>query len=60
VMISWDRLTQTFQDAVDFVRRLGIDFIWINSMCIVQDDRHDWLREASMMFSVYNNVHVTL
>jgi hypothetical protein len=58
--ISWERLTQTFQDAVDFTRRLGIDYIWIDSMCIVQDDSIDWLREASMMFSVYNNAHVTL
>jgi hypothetical protein len=58
--ISWASLTRTFQDAIDFTRRLGIDYLWIDSMCIIQDDAQDWLKEASMMFSVYNNAHVTL
>ncbi|PIA99282.1 hypothetical protein CB0940_02932 [Cercospora beticola] len=58
--VPWSSLTRTFQDAVDFTRRLGIDYIWIDSMCIVQNDTEDWLREASMMFSVYGNAHVTL
>ena len=58
--ILWGTLTRTFQDAVDFTRRLSVEYIWIDSMCIIQDDGKDWLHEASMMFSVYNNAHVTL
>lgn len=58
--IPWDRLPQTFQDAVEFVRCLGIPYIWIDSLCIVQDDGEDWAREAANMASIYQNSLVTL
>lgn len=34
--IPWDQLTKTFRDAVDMTRRLGLRYIWIDSLCIVQ------------------------
>ena len=45
--ISYEQLSQTFQDAVRITRGLGIDFLWIDSLCIIQDSREDWEREAS-------------
>jgi hypothetical protein len=34
-------LPQTFQDAIVFTRKLGMRFLWIDSLCIVQDDIED-------------------
>lgn len=34
--ISWDDLPKTFQDAIDVTYRLGVQFIWIDSLCILQ------------------------
>jgi len=58
--ITWESLTLTFQDAIDFTRRLGMKYIWTDSMCIIQGDQDDWLREAGNMWSVYQNAQVTL
>jgi hypothetical protein len=48
-------LPQTFQDAITLSLALGIEYLWIDSLCIIQDSRDDWLREASLMCSVYTN-----
>ncbi|KAF2669449.1 HET-domain-containing protein [Microthyrium microscopicum] len=58
--IPWTSLPQTFQDAIVFTRNLGIQYIWIDSLCIIQDDDHDWNREASNMSLIYQHSHLTL
>jgi hypothetical protein len=58
--IIFDRLSKTFQDAICVARRLGIEYIWIDSLCIVQDDQNDWLQESERMGSVYANAYVTI
>jgi hypothetical protein len=58
--IILDSLSQTFQDAIRVVRWLGIEYIWIDSLCIVQDDENDWLQESERMGSVYANAYVTI
>jgi hypothetical protein len=47
--------SQTFQDAFAITRRLGFRHIWIDSLCIVQDDVADWAREAALMSDVYGH-----
>ncbi|KAI8949113.1 heterokaryon incompatibility protein-domain-containing protein [Xylaria longipes] len=42
-------------DAVHIAQRLDITYIWIDSLCIVQDSREDWRQESSMMGLVYQN-----
>jgi hypothetical protein len=42
-------LSKTFQDAVEITRRLEVNFLWIDSLCIIQGDKQDWQREASRM-----------
>ncbi|KAL2128495.1 hypothetical protein VTI74DRAFT_9107 [Chaetomium olivicolor] len=56
--IVWDRLPQTFRDAIAFTRQLGVRYLWIDSLCIVQDDERDWRREAARMAGIYQ--HATL
>jgi hypothetical protein len=38
--IDWEAFPATFQDAIQFTRRLGLKYIWIDSVCIIQDDAH--------------------
>lgn len=46
-------LTKTFLDAVHITRAVGLKYLWIDSLCIIQDISQDWETEASMMASVY-------
>jgi hypothetical protein len=39
---------------------LGIRYLWIDSLCIVQNDREDWEREAPKMADIYGNSFLTL
>lgn len=51
--ITISELGLTFQDAIFTAQLLGIQFIWIDSLCIFQDFREDWQREAPLMIKVY-------
>ncbi len=53
-------LPKTFADALAVARALGIKYVWIDSLCIVQDDLLDWEAEAAQMANVYANAHVTI
>ncbi|KAK4446338.1 het domain-containing protein [Podospora aff. communis PSN243] len=58
--IPLDLLSNTFRDAVLFTRRLGIRYIWIDSLCIIQDSRLDWEIESAKMSDIYSNAHLTI
>ncbi|CZR60751.1 uncharacterized protein PAC_10647 [Phialocephala subalpina] len=53
-------LPKTFQDAIQITKRLGIRYLWIDCLCIIQDDKQDWEREASTMGDVYMNSYLTI
>ncbi|KAK0643414.1 heterokaryon incompatibility protein-domain-containing protein [Cercophora newfieldiana] len=53
-------LPQTFADAIAVTRAMGLEFLWIDSLCIIQDDLQDWEREAARMAHVYANAWVTI
>jgi Heterokaryon incompatibility protein (HET) len=48
-------LPRTFQDAIMAVREFNIRYIWIDSLCIIQDSDEDWKFEAAQMDVVYRN-----
>lgn len=58
--IDWDAFPATFQDAIHFTRRLGLKYIWIDSVCIIQDDAQDWREQSALMANIYENAYVTL
>ena len=58
--ISWNSLPLTFQDAISFARKLGVKYIWIDSLCIIQDDREDWERESANMAAIYQGLLLAL
>jgi hypothetical protein len=51
--IPWDELCKTFQDACIVTQELGFEYIWIDSLCIIQDEEEDWARESLRMSTVY-------
>lgn len=53
VSIDLSELSETFQDAVEATRKLGIQFLWIDAICIIQDSREDWRTEAKNTASIY-------
>ncbi|KAI0103200.1 heterokaryon incompatibility protein-domain-containing protein [Nemania sp. FL0031] len=58
--IPWDVIPKTYQESIEVTRRLGIEYIWIDSLCIIQDDTEDWRKEAGMMKSVYGNSYLNI
>lgn len=53
-------LPRTFQHALITTRRLGLDLLWIDSLCIIQGDEADWAQEAARMGSYYSNGYITI
>jgi hypothetical protein len=50
-------LPKTLQDAVYVTRGLGLQRLWIDSLCIVQDDQNYWETESKLMESVFGSVY---
>ncbi|KAF7918622.1 hypothetical protein BELL_0212g00190 [Botrytis elliptica] len=53
-------LPKTFKDAINITQKLGVDFLWIDSLCIIQNDDDDWQKEAALMSSVYGGSVITI
>ena len=53
-------LPPTFKEAVMITRRLGVRYLWIDSLCIVQDSPEDWAIYAPQMAQVYGKAYVTI
>jgi hypothetical protein len=53
-------LPQLFRDAITLTARLGHKYLWIDSLCIIQDSTPDWDRKSSLMSSIYANSALTL
>jgi hypothetical protein len=39
---------------------LGFEYIWIDALCVIQDDLADWRAEAAKMHSVYRDAVLTI
>jgi len=53
-------LPKSLQDGIMITRFLGIRYIWIDCLCIVQDDEDDWQCEAARMADIYSNSYLTI
>ncbi|KAK1749432.1 heterokaryon incompatibility protein-domain-containing protein [Echria macrotheca] len=53
-------LPKTFRDAVTVAQHLGVEHLWIDSLCIIQDSAEDWERECPRMSSIYSNAVLTI
>ena len=52
---SIHQLPRTFRDAIIITQRLGVRYLWIDSLCIIQDSKEDWLQEGGRMADVYTH-----
>lgn len=53
-------MPKTFRDAVEICIKLKIKYLWIDSLCIIQNDLDDWRVEAAKMGQYYRNSYVTV
>ena len=53
-------LPRNFRDAITIARLLTIDFLWIDSLCIIQDSIADWREQSAKMVDVYKNSTITI
>lgn len=51
---------KNIEEAITLARTIGVRYIWIDSLCIVQDDMDDWEREGQLMHQVYRNSHCNI
>jgi hypothetical protein len=53
-------MAKSFQHAISILTKIGIEFIWIDSLCIVQDDLDDWEIESAKMAAIYSQAQLTM
>ncbi|USP82142.1 hypothetical protein yc1106_09416 [Curvularia clavata] len=58
--IPWYDLPKTFQEAISITRELGLNRLWIDSLCVIQDIKEDWQLESAQMAGIYQNAFLTL
>lgn len=54
------KLAKSFQDAIKITRSLGIRYLWVDCLCIIQDSTTDWLEQSKKMASVYSHATLTI
>jgi len=52
-------MTPTTNDAITLAKAIGLRYLWIDALCIIQDDKDDWSHESSQMGLVYRHAFVT-
>jgi len=58
--IPFQTLPKTFKDAVTITRRMGHSYIWIDSLCIIQDSKEHWEQESAIMGDIYRSSVFTI
>jgi hypothetical protein len=58
--ISLERLPPTFRDSIILCRQLSIRYLWIDCLCIIQDDDKDWQKECEKMSDIFENSYLTI
>lgn len=58
--IPMAEMPRNFRDAIVVTRMLGIRYLWIDSLCIIQDSSEDWLQESAKMGEIYKNSLITI
>ncbi|KAL6903180.1 heterokaryon incompatibility domain-containing protein [Trichoderma evansii] len=54
------QLPQTIKDAIQVTMYLGIQYLWIDALCIIQDSDQDKAEQISCMAEIYEQAHVTI
>ncbi|KAH8776389.1 heterokaryon incompatibility protein-domain-containing protein [Diaporthe sp. PMI_573] len=60
IHLPWEKLPATITDAIHVCKTLGIPYLWVDAICIIQSDRKDWEEQSEKMQEVYSNCVVAL
>lgn len=58
--LDFESLPIVFQQAILVARSLGVEYVWIDSLCIIQDSQADWELESAKMCDYYENAYLTI
>jgi hypothetical protein len=58
--LSLDTFPKTFRESIRVVQALNVRYLWIDSLCIIQDSQDDWSREAANMDIIYSNSYCNI
>jgi hypothetical protein len=58
--IPWSELPATLKDAITLTQALKIQYLWIDSICIVQNDVSDWEGQSALMPDIYANGYLNI
>ncbi|KAK5125024.1 hypothetical protein LTR85_001215 [Meristemomyces frigidus] len=58
--IPMSALPKTFADAVEITRRLHVRYLWVDSLCILQDSKADWEEQSAVMCDIYANGYLNI
>ena len=58
--IDVESLPKTFKDSIFIARKPEVQYVWIDPVCIIQDDHEDWEREAKTMGLVYQKAYLVI
>ncbi|CZR66943.1 uncharacterized protein PAC_16843 [Phialocephala subalpina] len=55
-----EELPRTYLEAVKITKTIGLRYLWIDSLCILQDSTTDWERESARMAEIYSKSYLTI
>jgi hypothetical protein len=58
--IDLGSIPKTFHDAIVATSKLEVPYLWIDTLCILQDDPDDWKEQSQKMGSIYANAYLNL
>ncbi|KAE8453310.1 hypothetical protein EG329_011377 [Mollisiaceae sp. DMI_Dod_QoI] len=58
--LKLEDLPSTLQDAITVTRWLGLKYLWIDSLCILQGNKKDWQEESAKMAAIYEDSYITI
>ncbi|KIW91971.1 uncharacterized protein Z519_06953 [Cladophialophora bantiana CBS 173.52] len=58
--INWSKLPKTAQDAIEICRKLGIEYLWIDALCIIQRYKPDWDEQSEKMCTIYGQSYLNI
>lgn len=58
--IPFQTLPRTFRDAIEVCGVMEVQYLWIDSLCIIQDNHDDWERESKHMADIFSNAFCTI